>query len=204
MKARRETERAFAFWGGRVPTPSFRRKSASEFGLVRVVGGFWPILRYRGTVLRSWATGAGYGMQTVLTAMLPLLGVLVGAGLQYAFGRALDGRRQLEASKALAYSDYLRAFATIAASGRSKEALAQLTDAKMRVCVYGSETVIRLLGDFERGGALARNNMRLVSELVVAMREDVSAVAGKPAQEDLGLILFGPDWHEHGDGKART
>ena len=135
-------------------------------------------------------------MQAILTAVLPLVGVLVGAGLQYVFGRSLDTRRQVELSKATAYSDYLRAFAAIAASGRSKEVLAQLTDAKTRVCVYGSPRVIQILGDFERGGAVAAKNMPLVAELVVAMREDVKAVSGVPTEEDLGLILFGPNWRE--------
>jgi hypothetical protein len=133
-------------------------------------------------------------MQAVLTAALPLVGVLVGAGLQYVFGRSLDIRRQVQASKATAYSDYLRAFATIATGGRSKEALGQLADAKTRVCVYGSPKVISLLAEFERGGAVSGENMPLVAALVVAMREDVKAVAGVPSAEDLGLILFGPNW----------
>jgi hypothetical protein len=132
-------------------------------------------------------------MQGVLTAMLPLLGVLVGAGLQYVFGRSLDVRRQVEASKAQAYSDYLQTFANIATTGRSKDALAKLADAKTRICVYGSPTVLKLLADFERAGAATEmgQNRELVSRLIMAMRKDVRSVAAANSQEELASILFG-------------
>lgn len=135
-------------------------------------------------------------MQAMLAAMLPLVGVFVGAGLQYVFGRSMDVRRQVELSKTQAYTDYLRAFAAIATSGRSKETIAQLTDAKTRICVYGGPKVIRLLGDFERAGAVsAGDNMRLVASLVVAMREDAKVISSAPADADLGQILFGLNWN---------
>lgn len=135
-------------------------------------------------------------MQAALIATLPLLGVLVGAGLQYLFGRSMEVRRQVELSKALAYSDFLRGFASVGTRGKSNEVLAQLIDAKMRVCVYGAPKVIRLLGDFERQGAIARENMTLVSALVFAMREDAQVVSGMPTEADLGVILFGLDWEK--------
>ena len=133
----------------------------------------------------------------LLSALPPLVGVLVGASLQYAFGRTLELRKHLQSQKAQAYADYCRAFSSIATVGRSKEALSQLTDAKTRVCIYGSPSVVRLLGEFEREGAKTDTGerRRLVSNLVAAMRADIGGSGRSPANaEDLGVVLFGSDW----------
>lgn len=92
-----------------------------------------------------------------LTTLLPLIGVIIGASLQYLFSRSGERRKQLEASRGQAYVDYLRSVAQIAQVARSdskkrSELLAAAADAKTRICVYGGASVITKLAAFEKGG----------------------------------------------------
>jgi len=132
----------------------------------------------------------------VLFALLPTIaGLFVGAGLQYLFGRTLELRKQLQMAKGSAYSDYCRAFASIATAGRSKEALGQLADAKTRVCIYGSPLVVERLAEFERSGSNTghSSSRHLVWRLVLAMRQDIGGRSATPAEGDLEIILLGPE-----------
>jgi hypothetical protein len=129
----------------------------------------------------------------ILTATLPLLGFLVGAGLQYLFGRSLEWRKQIQVQKGQAYADYFQAFSTVATVGRTKEALSAVVDAKTRICVYGSDEVVAKLAHFERAGASteSQDNHALVSDLVSAMRRDVGASRKAADQNDVSVIVFG-------------
>lgn len=132
----------------------------------------------------------------VLTATLPLAGILVGAGLQYFFGRSLELRKHIQAQKGQAYADYFRAFSQIATQGRTKEALAALTDAKTRICIYGSSLVVERLAEFEREGpsTLTPESHRKVSALLSSMRKDVGASVRSAKPADIGMVTFGLDW----------
>ena len=134
--------------------------------------------------------------QLILTATLPLAGILVGAGLQYFFGRSLELKKHIQAQKGQAYADYFRVFSQIAAVGRTKEALAALTDAKTRVCIYGSNLVVQRLAEFERGGPATTTpeSHRLIASLLSAMRKDLGAASGASNIEHVGVVVFGPDW----------
>jgi hypothetical protein len=131
-------------------------------------------------------------MQTLLVAALPLIGVLIGAALQYAFGQRLEARKQLGVQKAQAYIDFFRAVYALG-QNRSKEQLALAADAKTRICIYGSVAVVQRLGDFERAGANAATatGQATLIELMEAMREDVTNSGTSLRQEDLMHILFG-------------
>jgi hypothetical protein len=59
-------------------------------------------------------------MQALMIAALPLIGVLIGAALQYAFGQRLEARKQLGVQRAQAYIDFFRAVSALA-QGRTKE-----------------------------------------------------------------------------------
>lgn len=131
-----------------------------------------------------------------LTATLPLVGILVGAGLQYFFGRSLELRKHIQAQKGQAYADYFRAFSQIATQGRTKDALAALTDAKTRVCIYGSSLVVQRLAEFEREGpsTLTPESHRKVSALLSSMRKDIGASLKSARPDDIGMVIFGPEW----------
>ncbi|HVC59445.1 MAG TPA: hypothetical protein VND19_03640 [Acetobacteraceae bacterium] len=129
-----------------------------------------------------------------MIAALSLIGVLIGAALQYAFGQRLEARKQLGVQRAQACIDFFRAVSALA-QGRSKEQLALAADAKARICVYGSVAVVQRLGDFERAGAIVANSgsQAALIQLMQAMREDVTGSAIPLRQEDLMHILFGRD-----------
>jgi hypothetical protein len=129
----------------------------------------------------------------ILTALLSLAGVLVGAGLQYAFGRTLEVRKQLILQKGQAYADYFRAVAAAAKRGSSSEVLALVADAKMRICIYGSPAVVRCLYEFERAGAATDSEAghAAIAELLASMRRDMGMVDASISQADLRHIVFG-------------
>ena len=131
-------------------------------------------------------------MQPLLIAALPIVGVLVGAALQYVFGRSLEGRKLLAAQRAQAYIDYFRAVAVLA-QGRSKEQLSLAADAKARICLYGSNLVIERLAAFERTGAALTNDQGrdAILTLMQVMRRDVGYVGIQLATPDLDRVLFG-------------
>lgn len=128
---------------------------------------------------------------SVWTAFLPLIGLVVGAILQYWLSRASESRKQLELLQSQAYIDYLKA-ATKAAHADSKTAIlsaqAEATDAKTRLAVYGSSEVIAALARFEEAGAVLDNPKALETfiSLVGAMRQRDPATGS-----DLRLVLFG-------------
>src|SRR3546814_7636609 len=112
--------------------------------------------------------------QAPVTAILSLVGVLLGGGLQYYFGRTLEGRKQLAIQRSQAYVDYFKAVALVAQHGRTKDSLAQVADAKVRVCIYGYPAVIRKLSAFEATGAVINpaEGAAILLELLGAMRKD--------------------------------
>ena len=90
-------------------------------------------------------------------AILPVLGIIVGAVLQFWFSRATEREKQTEILRSQAYADYLRAVAT-AGHLRSDEDLRDAhrdaADAKARIAVYGSTAVIKALARFEETGSI--------------------------------------------------
>ena len=133
-------------------------------------------------------------MQGLIVAALSLVGVLIGAALQFAFGQRLEARKQFGVQRAQAYIDFFRAVSALA-QDRSKEQLALAADAKTRICIYGSMTLVQRLSDFERAGAIAAQGAGRAAllELVRAMREDVTHSAIQLRREDLMHILFSRD-----------
>ena len=93
---------------------------------------------------------------SIVGAVLPVAGVVVGATLQYALSRRTEARKQRQMLRDQAYVDYLRAVAD-AAHIRSDEdarnAFAAAANAKARIAVYGEPHVIQALAEFEVSGA---------------------------------------------------
>ncbi len=131
-------------------------------------------------------------MTSLTIALLPWIGIFIGAVLTFTFGRRSDRQKQVEALRSQAYADYLRA---VAASGhlRSDEdlrdALRDAADAKARLAVYGSAAVIAALARFEETGAKLSSGPSTAAFLflVSSMRPTTETVASR----DLKLVLFG-------------
>ncbi|MDH5434819.1 MAG: hypothetical protein OEY19_12820 [Gammaproteobacteria bacterium] len=131
-------------------------------------------------------------MNNVLIATLPLLGVVIGALLQFILGRSSEKRKQLEVLRSEAYSTYLRSVSASAHMQSEKDrsdVFKLASDAKSRIAVYGSASVIEALAKFEEAGAVLNNENsieRFIS-IVKAMRSDNSPMSDK----NLSLVLFG-------------
>jgi hypothetical protein len=129
---------------------------------------------------------------SAVTAALPVLGVGVGAILQYIFSRSAEVRKQAYSLRQQAYVDYLRALAQAGhAKGPEDLAKARLlaADAKTRIVVYGDRAVLDALATFEEAGA-SMNNPRstqcfLQRALTMRAKADVDA-------ERLRTVLVGP------------
>lgn len=134
-------------------------------------------------------------MESIIAIVPALVGLLVGAGLQYVLGRAAESRRQLMLQRTQAYIDYFKAMATSAQTGRNKDTLGAAADAKVRICMYGSAAVVRKLNLFEALGAAVSSpqSRAAIADLIQEMREDSGATGTKIEQGDLLPILFGPE-----------
>jgi len=125
-------------------------------------------------------------------AIFPLVGVALGAALQFWLSRTAQREKHIADLQSQAYADYLRAVAG-AAHLRSDEDLRdahrEAADAKARIAVYGSASVIRALSRFEEAGAVLSDVRagRAFLSLVSSMRSGGSAVPNR----ELQLVLLG-------------
>lgn len=130
------------------------------------------------------------------TAVLPLIGVAVGALLQHWLSRSAETRKQLELLQSQAHVDYLRAVAKAAhaSSDDSRRAavaaVADAADAKARIAVYSTPIVVRALAKFEEAGPSIDNphSTDCFLALVSAMRADV----GEIDADVLHAVLISP------------
>jgi hypothetical protein len=128
-------------------------------------------------------------------ALLPLVGIVIGATLQYFFTTYLENKRHHRERRTEAYIDFLKYVADAAHTDSSdpkrKEIGARITDSKARICLYGSTKVTAALGSFERLGAQLKSEKQIAAfiELVASMRSD-SGTKGRAKIDDLKGILF--------------
>lgn len=91
-----------------------------------------------------------------LPGVTAVVGLVVGAALQYYSARSLERRRQFEDKRSKAYTDFVEATAALGVGQQIGErdrittALTNLTDAKIRIFLYGSTRVVESLAEFCR------------------------------------------------------
>lgn len=131
----------------------------------------------------------------------PLLGIIIGALLQYAFTRNLDSLRARREYRAKAYTDYVRCVGEQAhpnqmTSSDGHELDGRTADAKCRICLYGSPEVIAAFAQFERLGAVIRSpeQRSAFTGMFSVMRRD-SAISADVAVDDLQAVLLGVERH---------
>jgi hypothetical protein len=128
---------------------------------------------------------------TVWAAVSPLLGVLVGALLQYWVSHAAELGKQAGLLRNAAYVDYLRSVVRLAhqstSDGGRSAAVAEATDAKARIAIYGTKLAVRALARFEEVGAVL-DDPRAIECFV---RFVSAAGLNRANPDDLKLLLFG-------------
>lgn len=135
----------------------------------------------------------------ILTPILPIVGIIVGAAIQSFYSRKAENKKQVLASKTQAYVDCLECVSESAylkelAGKERSELLAKAANAKNRICVYGSNEVISALAKFELAGAAikSKETANIFINLCAAMREDHLLERNKASVEELATILVGP------------
>lgn len=127
----------------------------------------------------------------MIIAFFSILGIVVGASLQYLFTRFLEERKHRQALQTNAYTDYIQAVAQarhIDLYAERAAVFARLADAKTRICLYGSAEVISRLAEFERKGGVIGNNEQ--SQAFMRVIEAMRGSSRLPSSE-VELILLG-------------
>lgn len=138
------------------------------------------------------------GLPAFLAIVLPLAGVIAGASLQYVYSRFMEAHKELRRLRSEACVDYLRRvsespWVPVGDSAEQREFLSGLTEAKIRLSVYGSAEVIDALADFEAEGAkiVTSRQKDLFLRIVQAMRKDSAGGRRTPKAQSLDAILMG-------------
>ena len=127
-----------------------------------------------------------------------LLGLVVGAVLQFYFTRHLDSKKHQRELRSNAYADYLQCVsehANMAFQKNSPEGRqlgAKTADAKARISLYAAPVVISAFAAFERMGATMNTDEQCNSfiEMVAAMRQD-SLGGSSVMNADLQAVVLG-------------
>jgi hypothetical protein len=127
----------------------------------------------------------------MLIAFFSILGIAVGAGLQYLFTSFLEERKHRRSLQTAAYSDYIRAVAQAAhmnLNSDEAELRSRLADAKTRICLYGSPEVVTRLAEFENQGGVIGNDVQREAfmSVILTMRGKSQLQASQ-----LELVLLG-------------
>jgi len=128
-------------------------------------------------------------------ALLAFAGVVLGAFLQYILQLRKERTTQKQTLKIKAYTDYLQAAAVLSNKDVAKhvEARTLLTDARLRLLIYGSSKLIEHIAIFDRTGANLNTmeGMKTFLPVITLMRDDnIKDVIKK---EDMIRVLFGRD-----------
>jgi hypothetical protein len=134
----------------------------------------------------------------VTSAILSLIGLVIGALLQFLFSRYLDNKKHQRDLRAKAYTDYLQCVSEHANLRHQKQSTegrqlgAKTADSKCRISLYGAPAVITAFAKFENMGAKmnTEEQCHAFTDLVVAMRQDtLGGLAANHA--DIEAVLLG-------------
>lgn len=136
------------------------------------------------------------------TALFSFFGIVIGAALQYLFTRHLDNQKHHRELRTKAYTEYLSCVCEHANLGRQrqsqegKELAARTADAKCRICLYGSSSVVAAFAEFETLGATMNTEEQRAAftRMVSIMRND-SASKGQVKLSALQVVLLGVQRH---------
>ena len=134
----------------------------------------------------------------ILSSVLPLLGVILGAFMHSYLSRTDNAQKHLQELRVTAYTDYLQCVAENASSRArlgDPELLARITDSKTRIAVFGSPNVVEALSRFESAGPVidSTEKERLFLAIAEQMRADSALKSDGTESGDLKMILFGHD-----------
>jgi hypothetical protein len=109
---------------------------------------------------------------------LPLIGVIIGAFLQFIFSKKNELRKQENLLKTSAYTDLIKGLAGMAISQKYKDPTKEMeytmlvADAKSRICVYGDDSVIEKISYFLRQGGIlsSQDSYKAFVDIIIEIR----------------------------------
>jgi len=136
---------------------------------------------------------------SIVVAIVGILGIVVGALLQFVFGKRIEASKQFKLLQTQAYVDFIKGLTGI---GRAqffgnKEKEIEYTiltaEARARISIYGSEKVIKnLAGLFrEHNGIISEEEMEAFAELIQIMREESISKTNFVTKNEIKDVLFG-------------
>ena len=139
--------------------------------------------------------------QSIMYAVLPIVGVLIGATLQYLFSRFSEKQKHQQNLRTQAYVDFLRgvAGATIAQRNKDKDKEQEFTilvvDAKARITVYGRKEIIEAIANFWRAGAKVdtQEGKKLFVSICQAMRKESLPPEQQVLNKEISQLIFSED-----------
>lgn len=137
-------------------------------------------------------------MTIEITALLSILGVVVGAFLQNHFARQTNEAKQLLESRNQAYIDFVESASLVVSAQRlgkrdqELEQLARLTHAKARICMFGEESVVRQLAAFWEAGATLETESEILefTRFVLDIRKSLGLKDKEFLNADVSQLLF--------------
>jgi hypothetical protein len=127
----------------------------------------------------------------MLIAVFSILGIALGATLQYVFSRFLEDRKHKRLLQTQAYVDFLRSVAEathLDSTISEAQVHAKIADARARIALYGSSNVVAALAEFEKAGnaIISDEQHAAFVSLIQAMRGD-----DKVESAALELVVLG-------------
>jgi hypothetical protein len=125
--------------------------------------------------------------QLIISTIVTFIAATVGAFLGAFLTRRTERVKHLQELRSAAYIDFVRGVANAA---QQSGGIAQVADARVRIAIYGGESVVHSLSEFIARGAQTSNaeGMRAFAELCRAMRAET--VRKSASFEDINRILF--------------
>lgn len=139
-------------------------------------------------------------MNFITPALSAVIGLAVGAVLQYYFSRRLEAVRHFQELRTRAYSDFIAGVAETANAARKGDkalrldGVAKAAEAKIRILLYGSRTVVNAVAEFSvaQGSMTSEAVAPHFVEVIQAMRAD-SAIRLERIDDNAVLgSAFGP------------
>jgi hypothetical protein len=155
---------------------------------------------YQHLVVRPTKRGIMNVVNFITPALSAVLGLAVGAVLQYYFSRRLEATRHFQELRTRAYADFIGGVAETANASRKGDqalqldALAKTTEAKIRILLYGSRAVVNTVAEFSiaQGSVSSEAVAPRFVELIQAMRADSAIRLDGIADTSILGTAFGP------------
>jgi hypothetical protein len=135
----------------------------------------------------------------VVSVLGPVAGFLLGTWIQARYNKELEARKHVAALSSTAFADYVKSIAQNKFAIQSEDLSAQLnalalqTDAKVRLCIYGSREVVEHLAALERTSLRLDDPTAKTAFITLCriLRGSENPKTPPAKDDDISAILFG-------------